>query len=182
MKSPAEAWRGRRFRVHLFRARGFQFRWFRVRRFQVRPALFAALGAGLWLAAPRAAQATQGHVGVEGLYVHQLSHIFFIFSMGILIYWLRQRGLTNDPGWRQIGYSAVLFILWSADAFMVHLLDEHLLLVTTRRVGAWTMTVTAPPGHEWLAGLYYAMKLDHLLCVPALAMLYAGLRRLAERS
>jgi hypothetical protein len=31
-----------------------------------------------------------------------------------------------------------------------------------------------------LAWFYYVAKLDHLLCVPAMAFLYAGLRRLLK--
>jgi hypothetical protein len=131
------------------------------------------------LLVPAPAAATQGHGGPEGLYVHQLSHIFFCLSMGILIYWLRAMKLTRKPGWRYIGYSALLFILWSADAFTVHLLDEQLLLVTGERVGAWTFQIHTEPAGSPLGIIYYLAKLDHLLCFPAMVCLYLGLKRLS---
>lgn len=140
--------------------------------------LFAAAGLLAVLAAPETALATQGHGGREGLYVHQFSHIFFCISMGILIYWLKSRNLTREPGWRWVGISALLFILWSADAFTVHLLDEQLVLIDTSRVGAWRMHIDAADGYGWVRPIYYLAKLDHLFCVPALIFLYLGLRRL----
>lgn len=129
------------------------------------------------LLGPNAVFATQGHAGVEGVYVHQASHVFFCISMGILIFWLRARGLMEEPGWRYIGYAAFLFILWSADAFLVHFLDEQLQLVETRRIGNWWIQLTTSRGKSWLAFVYFFAKLDHLLCVPAMAFLYMGLRR-----
>ncbi len=140
--------------------------------------MFLGAGAAALLAVPGTALATQGHGGPEGLYVHQLSHVFFCISMGILIYWLRARKLTHETGWRYIGWSASLFILWTADAFTVHLLDEQLRVVRMERVDLWRVHVEAGPGREWLISLYYFAKLDHLFCVPALAFLYLGLRRL----
>jgi len=32
--------------------------------------------------APNTALATQGHGGIEGVYAHQIAHLFFIISMG----------------------------------------------------------------------------------------------------
>lgn len=140
--------------------------------------LLACAGLMLALSLPDTALATQGHGGREGVYVHQFSHIFFCISMGILIYWLKSRNLTREPGWRCVGISALLFILWSADAFTVHLLDEQLALIDTGRVGAWRMRIDAADGYGWVRSIYYLAKLDHLLCVPALIFLYLGLRRL----
>ena len=65
------------------------------------------------------ALATQAHSAPEGLYAHQLAHIFFIVSMGVLIYWLRERKLVQAVGWRYIQYAALFFILWNLDAFSV---------------------------------------------------------------
>ena len=112
------------------------------------------------LAITEPALATQAHSAPEGLYAHQLAHIFFIISMGVLTYWLRERKLVQAVGWRHIQYSALFFILWNVDAFFVHLVEEQI--------------VDSPV----LVWLYYAAKLDHLLCVPALLFLFFGLRRL----
>jgi len=62
---------------------------------------------------PVLALATQGHGGIEGVYAHQLAHVFFIISMGGLIYWLKQRGLVRESGWRLIQLSAFFFLLWA---------------------------------------------------------------------
>jgi hypothetical protein len=131
----------------------------------------------LW---PASGSATQGHAGIEGLYTHQLAHIFFAVSMAILIYWLRQRYLVKQKGWRYIQYSAFFFILWNLDAFMVHLLGEHLGIIHVHKVNAWEIQITASAQHRFLIPLYYLARLDHLLCVPALLFLYAGLRRLIK--
>ena len=65
-----------------------------------------AVAAG-WLV-PAAALAVQEHGAPEGLYAHQFAHLFFLASMGLLIYWLRQRQLVRQAGWRYIQYAALL--------------------------------------------------------------------------
>jgi len=126
------------------------------------------------------ALATQAHSAPEGLYAHQLAHIFFIISMGVLTYWLRERKLVQAPGWRYIQYSALFFILWNVDAFFVHLVEEQLGLIDIQRVALWEIHITSTAKSASLIWLYYAAKLDHLLCVPALLFLFFGLRRLLK--
>jgi len=126
------------------------------------------------------ALATQAHSAPEGLYAHQLAHIFFIVSMGVLIYWLRERKLVLATGWRYIQYSALFFILWNGDAFFVHLVEEQFALVDIQRIGLWEINITTTLKSQTLLWLYYAAKLDHLFCVPALLFLYFGLRRLLK--
>ena len=100
--------------------------------------------------------------------------------MGILIYWLRVRNLTREPGWRYIQYSAFLFILWTMDAFTVHFLDEQYRWIQVTHLDSWHIQIETP--YSWLTGVYYLVKLDHLLCVPALICLYIGLTRLSKKS
>jgi len=138
------------------------------------------IGAMLLIAEP--AFATQAHSAPEGLYAHQLAHIFFIVSMGVLIYWLRERQLVRAVGWRYIQYAALFFILWNLDAFSVHLLEEQLAVIDVRRIDPWRISITAAHQPSVLIWLYYAAKLDHLLCVPALLFLYFGLRRLLKET
>ncbi|MFW6081908.1 MAG: hypothetical protein ACOC7W_08335 [Desulfosalsimonas sp.] len=132
----------------------------------------------LLAAAADPALATQTHGGVEGVYVHQFSHIFFIFAMGILIYWLRYRALVREQGWRYLQYACLFFLLWSVDAFCVHLLDEQLRWIQAEPVDSWRISIQAEVGGKWLAWFYYLIKLDHLLCVPGMVFLFLGLRRL----
>lgn len=134
-----------------------------------------------WLS-PLAALAVQEHGAPEGLYTHQGAHLFFIASMGLLIYWLRQRRLVQEAGWRCIQYAALFFILWNLDAFTAHLLDEQLAVVDIQTVAPWMVRIDADVLSPVLAWIYYAAKLDHLLCVPALLFLYFGLRRLLKNA
>jgi hypothetical protein len=129
------------------------------------------------LVLPPAAGATQTHGDPEGLLVHQASHIFFAFSMGLLIYWLRSRGLVRSRGWRWIQYAALLFMLWTADAFLVHTLDELSGWIEVSSRGPWEITIRTD-GSPFLGVLYYLAKLDHLLCVPAMLLLFMGIREL----
>lgn len=124
------------------------------------------------------ALATQGHSGIEGVYVHQMAHLFFAFSMGLFIYWLRLSDLTLQPGWHLIQYSALFFLFWNIETLCVHFLEEQIEVITTSHMTSWTIKVVAPPDYGWLSRFYYLIKLDHLLCVPAMLFLYMGLKRL----
>ena len=128
------------------------------------------------------ALATQGHAGIEGVWVHQFAHVFFFFSMGLLIFWLRQAGLVKEPGWRYIQYAAMFLILWNADAFLVHFLDEQSFAVTVHTIDPWHIRIDAAGGRGWVASLYYLAKLDHLLCVPAMVCLMLGLRHMLQEN
>lgn len=130
------------------------------------------------LAEATRAWATQTHGEPEGLFVHQLAHLFFIFSMGLLIYWLRRRNLVKQKTWRYIQYCALLFILWNIDTFIVHLLDEQVDLIRIRQLDDWHLQIDTADRYRHLGFIYYIVKLDHLLCVPALLCLYLGLKRL----
>lgn len=128
------------------------------------------------LCRPAAAWALQAHGGVEGVYVHQMAHLFFVISMVLLIYWLRKRRLVSIRGWRYIQYAAFFFIFWNGDAFVGHWLEELSGLIEYQRIGLMRISLNTAPGYEWLGRLYYLVKLDHLLCVPAMAFLFLGLR------
>ncbi len=128
------------------------------------------------------ALATQTHGQPEGLYVHQIAHLFFIISMGILEFWLRQRNLVREPGWKYIQIAAVLFILWNANAMAVHFLDEQINLLQVITVDQWHINISVSSGGKGIALLYYILKLDHLLCVPAMVCLYLGLKSLLKNT
>lgn len=136
------------------------------------------VSAGLLLMIAAPAMATQGHAGIEGVWVHQFAHVFFLFAMLLLIYWLRRAGLVKRPGWRYIQYAALFFILWNVDTILVHFLDEQILAVRVENLGDWRIRIGVDAGREWIAGVYYLAKLDHLLCVPAMVFLMLGLRHM----
>jgi hypothetical protein len=128
------------------------------------------------------ALATQSHGHPAGLYGHQIAHVFFLFSMGLLIFWLRHRGLIRSAGWRYIQYASLFFIFWNTNAFLVHTIEEQMAVLEISRRSPWQITIQAQPGFQWLGYVYYVAKLDHLLCVPALVFLYIGLKRLLKES
>ena len=142
--------------------------------------VFGAFTGFLLLSGP--AWATQTHGQPEGLYVHQMAHIFFIVSMGILEFWLRQRNLTRERGWKYIQLAAVLFILWNIDAALVHFLDEHLDILGISKIDFWHLKIDNTQGQESITFIYYILKLDHLLCVPAMFCLYYGLKTILKSS
>jgi hypothetical protein len=143
--------------------------------------LWVSAAAAFWLlAAPMPALATQAHGDPEGIIAHQIAHVVFIVSMAILIYWLRKRRLVKQAGWKYIQYAALFFILWNLDAFLAHLLDEQLAWIRVEKIGFWQQRITAAQGPDILAPMYYLIKMDHLLCVPAMIFLYMGLNRLLE--
>jgi hypothetical protein len=135
----------------------------------------AVVGAILW---PASAWATQTHGGIEGLWVHQTAHLFFAFSMGLLIFWLRKWRLTVSQGWRYIQFAALFFIAWNMDTMASHWLQEQSGLIEVRNVAPLQMQIVATGNWHWLGEVYYLTKLDHLLCVPALVFLFFGFRRL----
>ena len=143
--------------------------------------LFIAFGtfAGLILSTDPVL-ATQTHGQPEGLYVHQMAHIFFIISMGSLEFWLRQRNLIREKGWKYIQLSAVLFIVWNINAFLVHFLDEHLDILGITKIDTWRIQIEIIPGQDSISVLYYLLKLDHLFCVPAMFFLYYGLKTILK--
>jgi len=126
---------------------------------------------------PDTAVATQAHGDPEGLFVHQLAHGFFAVSLAIFIYWLRFRNLTEEIGWRYIQYAAIFLILWNADAVIAHVLDEQNKIIEVEQIGNWYLKITSSDNTIFTIVLYYLVKLDHLLCVPALMFLSAGLKQ-----
>jgi hypothetical protein len=75
----------------------------------------------------------------------------------------------------------MFFILWNLDTFIVHFLEEQSGLLQIVSAGSWQMEIRAADHDSGLPYLYYLVKLDHLLCVPALFFLYAGLKRLLKQ-
>ena len=126
---------------------------------------------------PAFAEATQAHGDPEGLFVHQFAHFFFAVSLAIFIYWLRLKDLIIETGWRYIQYAAFFLILWNADAALAHLLDEQIRMIEIERLGNWHIKLASTDNTRFTIVLYYLVKLDHLLCVPALIFLSAGLKQ-----
>lgn len=121
------------------------------------------------------AYATQGHGGIEGILVHQAAHVLFAMAMGFLVFRIKRDELPSK-GWKNVRVAAILFILWNINTIFVHFVDEQVKWVVVTRLEGGRMAIDSPvPG---LPLLYYLAKLDHLLCVPAIAFLWVGLKQL----
>lgn len=131
---------------------------------------------------PDVVQAIQIHGMSEGIYVHQIAHLFFMISMGFFIHWLRRRQLVKESGWRYIQYMAFFFILWNLDVFILHLLDEQLGVVQVNLIDLTHIRIQTANGMRWLEIFYYLARLDYLFCVPALFFLNLGLSHLVSAS
>lgn len=139
--------------------------------------LTAAMAAGLLALWPETASATQMHSGSEGIIVHQLGHMFFTLSMIILIFTISGKGLNRERGWKLIQYSAFMFTVWNLDTIAAHFLDNQIDAVTVTMIpSSLNMTIAAESGGTTLLPVvYYLLKMDHLLCVPAIFLFYRGL-------
>jgi hypothetical protein len=128
------------------------------------------------LASPDTALAIQAHTHNEGIIVHQMGHLFFLVSMALLIFTINGKDLGREKGWKLLQYSAFFFILWNLDAIFAHFLDNQIVAVSVSMQDNWHMTLATENGSRLLAGVYYLLKLDHLLCVPAMILFHLGLR------
>jgi len=124
--------------------------------------------------------ATQLHASSEGIITHQVGHLFFLFSMVALIFTITGKGLDKQKGWRLIQYSAFFFILWNLDAITAHFFDNQLHAVEIETISLGKMRIIANNDSSILIWFYYVLKLDHLLCVPAMLFLYRGLSNLLD--
>lgn len=93
--------------------------------------------------------------------------------MVVLIFTVRGKNLSGQKGWRMIQLSALFFILWNLDAIFAHFLDNQAMIVATKTLSFKSMMIETQ--NPFIALVYYVLKLDHLLCVPAMYFMYRGL-------
>jgi hypothetical protein len=129
---------------------------------------------------PAPGYATQLHASSEGIITHQIGHLFFLFSMVVLMFTITGKGLDKQKGWRLIQYSAFFFVLWNIDVITAHFFDNQIYAVKIENISLGRINVITHNDSMILAWLYYGLKLDHLLCVPAMLLLYNGLSNLVN--
>lgn len=129
----------------------------------------------LSLAMPDPAFALQTHA-YEGLYLHQLAHLFFLAAMIFFALGIQQSRLVRHRSWRLMAAGGWLLALWNIWAFGGHFVE---VLVPEE-------SLLSAPGHmvprlafvSWREILYYLVEMDHLLAVPAIFCFYFGMRGL----
>ncbi len=124
--------------------------------------------------------AIQIHTSSEGIITHQVGHLFFLFSMVVLIFTITGKGLNKQKGWRMIQYSAFFFVLWNIDAIIAHFLDNQICAIKIENISLTRIKLVSQNDSSVLPWLYYILKLDHLLSVPAMLFLFKGLSNLVD--
>lgn len=132
------------------------------------------------LLVPDQAWALQSHGSPEGIYVHQLAHLFYVAALAYLC-WDVRRSSFPGKGWRYLQLFCVLMILWNMVAFSGHWLGFFI----------EPSDVISPQGYlsKQIIGpitgikvIYFFATLDHLLSVPALFCLFLSMRALYHSS
>ncbi|MCF6239673.1 MAG: hypothetical protein L3J79_12880 [Candidatus Marinimicrobia bacterium] len=118
--------------------------------------------------------ALQTHGSPEGLYAHQLAHLFFIMCMGSFAYRIHCTRQHRHQGWIFFALGGILLVAWNLWALTGHFVSlyiskENFILPEGRLVPLLHIT-------SWKEILYYILKMDHLLSVPALICFYFGLK------
>ena len=113
--------------------------------------------------------AFQAHGPKEGLLVHQLGHVCFFAVMVWLYFMIRKSSFWQKKCWRSIARGSAMLALWNVVAFTGHILSLY-------RVNNFSSGLQQGP--NLIFWIWYACKLDHLVCVPALFFFYAGLKQL----
>ena len=132
------------------------------------------------LLVPDQAWALQSHGEPEGIYVHQMAHLFYSAALCYL-FWDIGRNAFPGKGWRYLQIFCALMILWNLVAFSGHWLGFHIDNSDLMRTdGYFSSQILGPISGVKL--IYFVASLDHLLSVPALLFLFLSLRTLYHSS
>ena len=144
-------------------------------------AVFFTIWSALFLVAviPTPALALQTHAAPEGLYVHQVGHVLFAIAMLGFAFRIRQSRLSKEKSWRLMSTGAVLFALWNGWAFLGHILEILIPLTHFSRDSNGLKSILTL--HSPLDVFYYLLKMDHVICFPALVFIYIALRQMTAR-
>ncbi len=125
---------------------------------------------------PEQAWALQAHSPPEGIYVHQLAHIFYAAALGYLL-WDIGRNAFPGKGWRYLQLFCILMIIWNILTFSGHWLGFHIAETDMGHSAGYFSTQLLGPLSS-IKLFYFCASLDHLLSVPALFFLFMSLRSL----
>ncbi|MDA3972028.1 MAG: hypothetical protein PF442_11825 [Desulfobulbaceae bacterium] len=125
---------------------------------------------------PENCQALQSHGTSEGVYVHQMAHIYFIAGL-IYLYWDIKRSACAGQGWRYLRMFCLFMIGWNVVAFTGHMASVAIGAEQIFTGGGYLHHRILSPISS-LELVYYLTRFDHLLAVPALFCLYLAMRNL----
>lgn len=133
-----------------------------------------ALLTGLFLLWPQPALAIQTHLGREGIYVHQGAHVFFALSMVIFALNIHRSTLSTRKPWQFFFWGALLLVIWNVWAFCGHIIEY--LVPPENFTFAPTPLSPRLVISSWREIVYFFLKMDHLLCLPAVICFYLALK------
>jgi len=129
---------------------------------------------------PGNAWAVQNHGAPEGLYVHQLAHIFYTAAMCYL-FWGVRKSAFKAQGWRYLQVFCVLIILWNVLAFAGHILALHIHNSDFTHGASYLITRLQGPFTS-VKFWYYFAQLDHLFSIPSFFFLYLAMKDIYHSS
>lgn len=138
--------------------------------------IFTLLLPLLYLIAPDQAWALQSHGPPEGIYVHQMAHLFYASALAYL-FWDIGRSAFPGKGWHYLQIFCVLMILWNLVAFTGHWLGFYIANSDIiRPTGYFSSQLVGPLSSIKL--IYFFATLDHIFSLPAIFFLFLSLRSL----
>ncbi len=129
-----------------------------------------------FLFAPDTAWALQSHGPPEGIFVHQMAHLFYASAVGYLFWDIGRRSFPGK-GWRYLQIFCVFMILWNLVAFTGHWLGFYIANSDIiRPTGYFSSQLVGPLSSIKL--IYFFATLDHIFSLPAIFFLFLSLRSL----
>ncbi len=122
--------------------------------------------------APGEALAFQPH-DYSGIYIHQFAHCFLIVSLFVFTVKAQYNLHASPKAWRFIILGAWLLIFWNLMTMTGHFLDLYLPETSLRLAPGERVPSLLIAG--WKEVLFYILKMDNFLAVPALYCIYRGL-------
>ncbi len=129
---------------------------------------------------PGNAWAVQSHGPPEGLYVHQMAHIFYAAALSYLA-WDIQRSKFLSRGWRYLQIFCLLMVVWNVVALTGHSLAAYMHSSHFTVASNYLSTRLEGPFNS-VKLLYYFTTLDHLVSVPAFICLFISMRTIYRNS
>ncbi len=142
-------------------------------------ALFLGVFFSCFLLQPENAWALQSHGAPEGLYVHQMAHVFFFLAL-VYLYWDIRRSSFSGKGWVYLKVFCVFMLIWNIVAFVGHAVALHIDAHIIPASGYLHSRIQGPITLHKV--VFFITKFDHVLAVPALFFLYVGMRSLYRSS
>jgi hypothetical protein len=114
----------------------------------------------------------------EAFFIRQFSYLFWALAMLFFFYELKQVKLQQHRGFRLLAGASVFFALWNFDCFIGQFIALYLdTAVTSGGTKSFPSDLKMAEVSHWV---YYFIKMDHLLLVPAFFLFYRGIKAFVQ--